>query len=133
MTKSPATPRRGARLRGFAHFALLFGFVLSCHASAAKLPDDDRNVPDYVQQYNRGVQLMKKRNFKDALANFERMIREHDGARIGPAFGMVHYHAGLCLMQLREFAHASEQFRICYEKYPNAMKKGDSQKRLRQR
>ena len=89
------------------------------------------SCPSYSQNpvednYRKAVQLMEESKWKEATSVLQTVVSDHGENAMefyGPAFGLIHYHLGLCQLSLKKFAEAADSFQTTYRKYPNKFEK----------
>ena len=99
-------------------FCLSF-FVLTIGKSDAQNPVDDN--------YRKAVTLMEEAKWTEASSVLTSVISDHSQDAMkyyGPAFGLLHYHLGLCQMSLKKYKEAAGQFEITYKQFPNKVAEG---------
>lgn len=93
--------------------ALLGSWMIS--SAVAQNPVEDA--------YRKAVQMMEDAKWADAEKILAGVVANHGGANAfqiyGPAFGLIHYHLGLCQMELKKFKEAAKQFETTYKKFTN--------------
>jgi TolA-binding protein len=76
--------------------------------------------------YRKAVQLMEESKWADAASVLQSVVGDYKQNAFniyGPAFGLIHYHLGLCLMQLKKYGEAEKQFETTYKGFPNRIPK----------
>ena len=76
-------------------FSLSF-FIFNIKNTEAQNPVDDN--------YRKSVQLMEEAKWTEASSVLQSVISDHSQDAMkyyGPAFGLLHYHLGLCQIQLK--------------------------------
>ena len=77
--------------------------------------------------YRKAVQLMEDSKWAEAAAVLQAVVNDYGSANpfdiYGPAFGLIHYHLGLCQLKLKKFKEAATQFETTYKKFPNKIPK----------
>ena len=99
-------------------FSLSF-FIFNIKNSEAQNPVDDN--------YRKSVQLMEEGKWTEASSVLQSVISDHSQDAMkyyGPAFGLLHYHLGLCQIQLKKYPEAARQFEITYKSFPNKLAEG---------
>ncbi len=95
--------------------AAAVSLLLSAGAAVAQNPVEDN--------YRKAVQLMEDAKWADAASVLQSVVNDYGSAQpfdiYGPAFGLIHYHLGLCQMQLKKYKEAAAQFEITFKKFPN--------------
>ena len=69
---------------------------------------------------------MEESKWKEATSVLQTVVSDHGENAMefyGPAFGLIHYHLGLCQLSLKKFAEAADSFQTTYRKYPNKFEK----------
>ena len=72
--------------------------------------------------YRKAVQLMEESKWADAASVLQSVVGDYKQNAFniyGPAFGLIHYHLGLCQMQLKKYGEAEKQFETTYKGFPN--------------
>ena len=99
-------------------FSLSF-FIFNIKNTEAQNPVDDN--------YRKSVQLMEEAKWTEASSVLQSVISDHSQDAMkyyGPAFGLLHYHLGLCQIQLKKYPEAARQFEITYKSFPNKIAEG---------
>ena len=99
-------------------FCLSF-FVLNIKKSDAQNPVDDN--------YRKAVSLMEEAKWVEASSVLTSVISDHSQDAMkyyGPAFGLLHYHLGLCQMSQKKYQEAAKQFEITWKQFPNKVADG---------
>jgi len=76
--------------------------------------------------YRKAVQLMEESKWADAASVLQSVVGDYKQNAFniyGPAFGLIHYHLGLCHMQLKKYDEAEKQFETTYRGFPNRIPK----------
>ena len=76
--------------------------------------------------YRKAVQLMEESKWADAASVLQSVVGDYKQNAFniyGPAFGLIHYHLGLCQMQLKKYDEAEKQFETTYRGFPNRIPK----------
>ncbi|NCG26255.1 MAG: tetratricopeptide repeat protein [Verrucomicrobiales bacterium] len=110
---------RDHRIITFHIFFCLSFFVLNIERSDAQNPVDDN--------YRKAVTLMEEAKWTEASSVLTSVISDHSQDAMkyyGPAFGLLHYHLGLCQMSQKKYKEAARQFEITYKNFPNKVADG---------
>jgi tetratricopeptide (TPR) repeat protein len=92
-------------------------FIFTAFASSAVFAN-----PEITKGYNEAVGLMQKSEWDKAAVKLKAIVDAHGAnaaKEIGPAFGMIYYHLGLCQYSLKDYGAAAASFHTCYKKFPN--------------
>ncbi len=72
--------------------------------------------------YRKAVQLMEESKWTEATSVLQSVVSDHGQNAMeyyGPAFGLIHYHLGLCQLSLKKYREAASSFETTYKKFPN--------------
>ena len=81
--------------------------------------------------YRKAVQLMEESKWADAASVLQSVVGDYKQNAFdiyGPAFGLIHYHLGLCHMQLKKYDQAEKEFETTYRNFPNRIPKEKAEK-----